>query len=113
MPVQHNIAPPLTHLELERAFDLITICRGEQDADKTGIRNNRRPKGRFARQDMFKALDEPDASTWRVAVKVYLIDGGEVINWGEAVMKYTDKQPGEVPTRAQLFHSLEQVARNQ
>jgi hypothetical protein len=113
MPVQHNIAPPLTHLELERVFDLITICRGEQDPDKAGILNNTRPKARFARRDMFSALDEPNRATWRTAAGAYLIDGDDVITFGEATMKYADKKAGEVPTREQMFHALEQVARHQ
>ncbi|WIE80858.1 hypothetical protein [Curtobacterium sp. MCSS17_016] len=113
MPVQHNIAPPLTHLQLERAFDLITICRGEQDAEKFGMLNNARPTARFARREMFSALDEPNRATWRKAAGVYLIDNGEVINWGEAVMKYTDKHEGDTPTREQMFRALEQVARHQ
>lgn len=110
MPVQHNIAPPLTHLELERAFDLITICRGEQG----GVINDHRPKACRERARMFRALDEPSNATWREVNMTYLIDEGDVIiNWGEAVLKYTDKEKGSgAPTREQLFHSLEQIARH-
>jgi hypothetical protein len=109
MPVQHNIAPPLTHLELERAFDLITICRGEQN----GILNDARPKARRERARMFRALDEPNNATWRSASGLHLIDNGEVINWGEATAKYADKGDGDTPTREQLFRALEAVARHQ
>ncbi len=112
MPVQHNIAPPLTHLELERAFDLITICRGEQDAEKFGILNHNRPVARRERARMFTALDEPSNATWRMASGLHLIDNGEVINWGEATVKYAGKDEGDTPTREQMFQALEQVARH-
>jgi len=107
MPVQHNIAPPLTHVEEERLFDLISACRGEQG----GQFNRNRPAQRHNRRRLFTAIDEPNRATWRAASGIYLLEKGEVITFGEAVKKHTDSAPGETPTREQMFATLEILAR--
>ena len=107
MPVQQNIAPPLTHVEAERVFDIISITRGERG----GARNTRRPAQQKNRRRMFTALDEPNMSTWRQASGVHVLEEGEVVTFGQAVKKLTDCPKGEAPSREQMLFTLEVLAR--
>jgi len=107
MPVQQNIAPPLTHTEAERTFDLISICRGERD----GTYNSGRPAAQRARRRMFTAIDEPNTATWRTAAGIYLLEEGDVVTFGEAVRKHSQSGRGETPSRDQMLFTLEVLAR--